>query len=108
MYFACCAGWCVTIAQQADSHAPTATLPCLIRTRIPSLQQYLQANLASSQLKELEAAWGRYQASTDAARVQRTSAAVQLQYAAALQSISWQKQSTQPNGGCTAERSQVR
>jgi hypothetical protein len=72
------------------------------------IAQYLQANLAPEQMKELEAAWQRYQSSTAAARLQRASAAVQLQYAAALQSVSWQKQSTQPSGGCTAERSQVR
>lgn len=72
------------------------------------MQQYLQANLTADQLQELEAAWRRYQTSTEAARQQRTAAAVQLQYAAAVQSISWQKQSTQPSGGCTAERSQVR
>ena len=85
---------------------PTPLSPCL-PTTITLPQQYLQANLGPEQLKELEAAWARYQASTEAARLQRTSAAVQLQCAAALQSISWQKQSTQPSGGCTGERAQV-
>lgn len=94
-------------AATAFTLPPTPLSPCL-PTTIALPQQYLQANLGPEQLKELEASWARYQASTEASRLQRTTAAVQLQYAAALQSISWQKQSTQPSGGCTGERAQVR
>ncbi len=38
----------------------------------------------------------------------RVQASARLQYAAAVQALSWQKQSMLPKGGCSAERSQVR
>lgn len=38
----------------------------------------------------------------------RVQASARLQYAAAVQAVSWQKQSMLPKGGSSAERSQVR
>lgn len=76
--------------------------------RPPALQQYLQANLTPKQLGQLREAWQRFQQGCQAAQQRRNNATSGLHCAAALQSVSWQKQSMLPSGGCTAERSQVR
>lgn len=71
------------------------------------LQQHLQANLSAAQLAQLQQAWERYQSTTAAARQQCTAAVGEVQYAAAAQSLSWQKQSMTITGGSSAERAQV-
>ena len=51
--------------------------------------------------------WRKYQQDMGVAVEMRVQASARLQYAAAVQALSWLKQSMLPKGGCSAERSQV-
>lgn len=73
----------------------------------PFLQQFLAAHLPPHKLAQLEQGWQHYQNSIQTARQLRTAASAELQYAAALESLSWQKQSMQTSGGSSAERAQA-
>ena len=72
----------------------------------PFPQLYLQANLSAQQLAHLHQAWLQYQRSSEAAQRQQAAAASDVQFAAAVQSMSWQDESTL-GAGSSAERAQV-
>ncbi len=72
------------------------------------LQQYMEANLSAHQLSQVHEAWQRFVRGSQAAEQRRAQSTAVLHQAAAQQCVSWQKQSTQPSGGSTAERADVR
>ena len=68
----------------------------------------MEANLSAHQLGQVHQAWQRFVQGSQAAQQRRAQSTAVLHQAAAQQCISWQKQSTKPSGGCTAERAEVR
>lgn len=72
------------------------------------MQQYLEATLSDRQLAQLHEAWLRFHQASQAAQQRRAYSTASLHHAAAQQCVSWQRQSTLPHGGCTAERAEVR
>ena len=75
---------------------------------ICGVQQYLESTLTPHKMAQLERDWNQYQKAMGAAVEMRVQASARLQYAAAVQALSWQKQSMLPKGGSSAERSEVR
>lgn len=72
------------------------------------VQQYLESTLTPHKMAQLERDWHQYQKAMGVAVEMRVQASARLQYAAAVQALSWQKQSMLPKGGSSAERSEVR
>ncbi|KAI7841466.1 hypothetical protein COHA_004861 [Chlorella ohadii] len=80
--------------------------PAMHSALLPAAQ-YMEANLSAHQLSQVHQAWQRFVQGSQAAQQRRAQSTAVLHQAAAQQCISWQKQSTKPSGGCTAERAEA-